>query len=71
MRNNQTIIFKAISIFGMLIALLGLTSVHAQDSSAIYLQRAGVVHDHIYKQFYDSSTQLFKEKTVLRKDERP
>ncbi|SDX22122.1 Glycosyl hydrolase family 76 [Hydrobacter penzbergensis] len=71
MRNNQTIILKTISIFGMLIVLLGLTSVHAQHPSAIYLQRAGVVHDHIYKEFYDSSKQLFKEKTVLRKDERP
>ncbi len=71
MRNNQKIVVRTISIFGMLIVLLTGASVLAQDPSVVYLQRARSVHDNIYRYFYDSSQQLFKEKTVAGKDDKP
>src|SRR5690349_5663499 len=63
---KQAVIFSHI-VSTLLLSVLGLNSAIAQQD---YKTRAGVVYKNIYQYFYDSSRQLYIEKTVLKKDEK-
>jgi rhamnogalacturonyl hydrolase YesR len=52
----------------LLVVVLHLTPVAAQQD---YKSRVDIVYKDIYQYFYDSSKNLFIEKTVLKKDEKP